>query len=103
MTLRLTARHITLLRALVHLASLGFLLWLLVAVPGGLLGGDPVQGLTHYLGKGALSAVAHPAGIAAGQTLAAGAAHQAAPPARALVLRLGRSALYGLAGAGSAV
>lgn len=44
MTLRLTARHITLLRALVHLASLGFLLWLLVAVPGGLLGGIRCRG-----------------------------------------------------------
>lgn len=54
MTLRLTVRHINLLRALVHLASLGFLLWLGYAVPAGLLGGDPVQGLTHYLGKGAL-------------------------------------------------
>ncbi len=54
MALRLTARHITGLRALVHLGSLGFLLWLGYAVPAGLLGGDPVQGLTHYLGKGAL-------------------------------------------------
>lgn len=54
MTLRLSTRHISLLRALVHLGSLGFLLWLGYAVPAGLLGGDPVQGLTHYLGKGAL-------------------------------------------------
>ena len=54
MTPRLKTAHINGLRLLVHLASLGFLLWLLVAVPGGLLGGDPVQGLTHYLGKGAL-------------------------------------------------
>jgi sulfoxide reductase heme-binding subunit YedZ len=54
LTPRLTGRHIGLLRALVHLASLGFLLWLGYAVPAGLLGGDPVQGLTHYLGKGAL-------------------------------------------------
>lgn len=54
LTPRLTGRHIGLLRALVHLASLGFLFWLGYAVPAGLLGGDPVQGLTHYLGKGAL-------------------------------------------------
>ncbi|MNF84992.1 Sulfoxide reductase heme-binding subunit YedZ [compost metagenome] len=54
MTMRLTTRHITLLRALVHLGALGCLLWLGYAVPAGLLGGDPVQGLTHYLGKGAL-------------------------------------------------
>ncbi|MEG0008746.1 MAG: protein-methionine-sulfoxide reductase heme-binding subunit MsrQ [Aeromonas sp.] len=54
MTLRLTTRHIGMLHALVHLGSFGFLLWLGYAVPAGLLGGDPVQGLTHYLGKGAL-------------------------------------------------
>ncbi|MGY3886855.1 protein-methionine-sulfoxide reductase heme-binding subunit MsrQ [Aeromonas aquatica] len=54
MALRLTNRHIGMLRALVHLGSLGFLLWLGYAVPAGLLGGDPIQGLTHYLGKGAL-------------------------------------------------
>ena len=46
MTIKLTARHITLLRALVHLGSLGFLLWLGLAIPAGLLGGDPIQGLT---------------------------------------------------------
>ena len=54
MTLRLTARHITLLRALVHLASLGFLLWLLVAVPGGLLGGSGA-GADPLSGQGALN------------------------------------------------
>lgn len=55
MTLRLTARHITLLRALVHLGGLGFLLWLGFAIPAGRLGGDPVPELIHYLGKGALN------------------------------------------------
>ena len=55
MVLRLTAVHIKGLRVLVHLGSLGFLLWLGYALPAGLLGGDPVQGLTHYLGKGALN------------------------------------------------
>ena len=37
MTMRLTTRHITLLRALVHLGALGCLLWLGYAVPAGLL------------------------------------------------------------------
>lgn len=55
MVLRLAAVHIKSLRVLVHLGSLGFLLWLGYALPAGLLGGDPVQGLTHYLGKGALN------------------------------------------------
>lgn len=55
MTLRLTARHITLLRALAHLGALGFLLWLGFAIPAGRLGGDPVPELIHYLGKGALN------------------------------------------------
>ncbi|MBL0522605.1 protein-methionine-sulfoxide reductase heme-binding subunit MsrQ [Aeromonas enteropelogenes] len=55
MTLRLTARHIILLRALVHLGALGFLLWLGFAIPAGQLGGDPVPELIHYLGKGALN------------------------------------------------
>ncbi|WP_421240804.1 protein-methionine-sulfoxide reductase heme-binding subunit MsrQ [Aeromonas enteropelogenes] len=55
MTLRLTARHITLLLTLVHLGALGFLLWLGFAIPAGRLGGDPVPELIHYLGKGALN------------------------------------------------
>jgi len=43
------------LQVLVHLGSLAPLLWLLfVALPGGLLGGDPVKELTHFLGKGAI-------------------------------------------------
>ncbi|MGL5451162.1 MAG: protein-methionine-sulfoxide reductase heme-binding subunit MsrQ [Aeromonas sp.] len=55
MVLRLTAAHINGLRALVHLMCLGFLLWLGFAIPAGLLGGDPVPELIHYLGKGALN------------------------------------------------
>lgn len=39
MVLRLTAVHIKGLRVLVHLGSLGFLLWLGYALPAGLLGG----------------------------------------------------------------
>lgn len=55
MVLKLKASHISGLRALVHLGSLGFLLWLGYALPAGLLGGDPVPELIHYLGKGALN------------------------------------------------
>ncbi len=42
------------LRVLVHCAALCPLLWLFYAVPKGLLGGDPVEELIHYLGIGAL-------------------------------------------------
>lgn len=43
------------LHLLVHIGSLLPLLWLIfVALPQGRLGGDPVQGLTHFLGKGAI-------------------------------------------------
>lgn len=38
----------------VHLGALAPLLWLFLAVPRGHLGGDPVQGVIHYLGIGAL-------------------------------------------------
>ena len=55
MVLRLKPAHISGLRALVHLGALGFLLWLGFAIPAGLLGGDPVPELIHYLGKGALN------------------------------------------------
>ncbi len=37
-----------------HLGALAPLLWLFHAVPRGHLGGDPVEGLIHYLGIGAL-------------------------------------------------
>ncbi|MFB2863189.1 protein-methionine-sulfoxide reductase heme-binding subunit MsrQ [Aeromonas sp. MdU4] len=55
MVLKLKASHISGLRGLVHLGSFGFLLWLGYALPAGLLGGDPVPELIHYLGKGALN------------------------------------------------
>lgn len=43
------------LHILVHVGSLLPLLWLIfIALPQGRLGGDPVQGLTHFLGKGAI-------------------------------------------------
>ncbi|MGL4515298.1 MAG: protein-methionine-sulfoxide reductase heme-binding subunit MsrQ [Shewanella sp.] len=47
--------HISALKILVHMGSLSFLLWLGYAIPVGLLGGDPVPELIHYLGKGALN------------------------------------------------
>lgn len=55
MVLRLKAFHVSCLRAIVHLGALGFLLWLGLAIAAGLLGGDPVPELIHYLGKGALN------------------------------------------------
>lgn len=44
MTPRLKTAHVNGLRALVHLGSLGFLLWLGYAVPAGLLGGIRSRG-----------------------------------------------------------
>lgn len=43
------------LHLLAHIGPLAGLLWLLWAVPNGLLGGDPVPGIIHWLGKGALN------------------------------------------------
>lgn len=37
-----------------HVGSLLPLIWLFMAIPQGKLGGDPVQELTHFLGKGAI-------------------------------------------------
>ena len=42
------------LQACVHIFALLPLLWLFYAVPKGLLGGDPVKELIHYLGLGGL-------------------------------------------------
>lgn len=42
------------LHVCVHIGSLIPLLWLGLAIPEGRLGGDPVQELTHFLGKGAI-------------------------------------------------
>lgn len=42
------------LQLCVHLFALLPLLWLFYAIPEGLLGGDPVKELTHFLGLGAL-------------------------------------------------
>src|SRR5690606_19787880 len=67
-------------------------------------GGGSCAGLDPLSRQGGAQSLAdHPAGVTARQALAAGAAHQAAPPSRALVRGLGRVALYGVAGAGSAI
>lgn len=43
------------LQLLVHIGAILPLIWLVfVGLPEGRLGGDPVQGLIHYLGKGAI-------------------------------------------------
>lgn len=42
------------LRLLVHIGALAPLLWLTLAIPRGLLGGDPVEELIHFLGIGTL-------------------------------------------------
>lgn len=44
----------TLLRVVVHLGGLLPLVWLWLALSRGVLGGDPVEALNHYLGIGAL-------------------------------------------------
>lgn len=58
MPLSLSARSKTVvartLHLAVHLGAVIPLLWLLLAIPQGRLGGDPVQELTHFLGKGAI-------------------------------------------------
>lgn len=38
----------------VHIGALTPLLWLVYAIPSGLLGGDPVKELIHFLGMGAI-------------------------------------------------
>lgn len=42
------------LQVAVHVGSFLPLVWLALAIPQGRLGGDPVQELTHFLGKGAI-------------------------------------------------
>ena len=42
------------MRVIVHASCLAPLLWLYYAIPRGLLGGDPVEELIHFLGLGAL-------------------------------------------------
>ncbi|GAK20031.1 putative membrane protein [Vibrio sp. JCM 19052] len=52
---KLTPKHIIALKVLIHLVSLGFLGLLVIAINTDNLGGDPVQGIIHYTGIGALN------------------------------------------------
>ena len=62
-----------------------------------------MQGLTHYLGKGRSTCCCSPCWCRRWPNAGGRGSSSAAPPARALVRRVGRSAFHGLAGAGSAV
>lgn len=55
MVLRLPGWVPRALHLLVHMGAMAGLLWLVWAIPQGLLGGDPVPGIIHWLGKGALN------------------------------------------------
>lgn len=55
MVLRLPRWVLLTLHLLVHLLPLLALGWLVLAANAGLLGGDPVPGIIHWLGKGALN------------------------------------------------
>ncbi len=104
MVLRLKPAHVSGLRALVHLGSLGFLLWLVFAIPAGLLGGDPVPELIHYLGKGALNLLLLTLLVSPlAKRWRQGPLIKLRRPPRALVFCLGVAPLHGVAGAGSAV
>lgn len=52
---KLTPKHITALKVLIHFVSLGFLGLLVIAINTDNLGGDPVQGIIHYTGISALN------------------------------------------------
>ncbi|CZF81120.1 protein-methionine-sulfoxide reductase heme-binding subunit MsrQ [Grimontia marina] len=53
--MRLTPTHITLIKTIVHLVSLGFAVNLVNLVLSGRFGADPVDGITHYTGIAALN------------------------------------------------
>ncbi len=52
---RLSYRTVAIGRAVVHLLACLPLVWLFLAVNSGQAGGDPVQYIIHFLGKGALN------------------------------------------------
>ncbi|MEL6114021.1 protein-methionine-sulfoxide reductase heme-binding subunit MsrQ [Photobacterium sp. SP02] len=54
-SIRLKPAHITALKTLIHLVSMGFLAMLTFQLLNGRLGADPVQGLSHFTGKAALN------------------------------------------------
>lgn len=53
--MKLTARHITALKVLIHFISLAFVAVLTLRTLSGGFGADPVEGLSHYTGKAALN------------------------------------------------
>lgn len=55
MPMKITPRHITGLKAVIHLISLSFLALMIYQTLTGGLGADPVEGLSHFTGKAALN------------------------------------------------
>lgn len=53
--MKITPRHITVLKVIIHLVSLGFLAIMIAQTLTGGLGADPVEGLSHFTGKAALN------------------------------------------------
>ncbi|WP_281543918.1 protein-methionine-sulfoxide reductase heme-binding subunit MsrQ [Grimontia sp. SpTr1] len=53
--MRLTPTHITLIKTIIHLVSLGFAVNLVDLVLSGRFGADPVDGITHFTGIAALN------------------------------------------------
>ncbi len=51
----LTPKRIIALKVVIHTISLGCLLWLVMAVNAGSLGGDPTPAIIHYTGMSALN------------------------------------------------
>ncbi|OAN11431.1 sulfoxide reductase heme-binding subunit YedZ [Photobacterium jeanii] len=53
--MRLTPKHITYLKVVIHAVSLGFFTLLVLGVFNGSLGADPTEGISHFTGKAALN------------------------------------------------
>lgn len=53
--MKLTARHITGLKGVIHLTSIAFVALLITNTLSGGFGADPVEGLSHFTGKAALN------------------------------------------------
>ncbi|ELR64303.1 Membrane protein YedZ [Photobacterium marinum] len=53
--MKLSPKHITGLKVIIHLVSLSFAALLILQTLSGNLGADPVQGISHFTGKAALN------------------------------------------------
>lgn len=53
--MKITSRHITGLKVIIHLVTLSFLAFMIYQTLTGGLGADPVEGLSHFTGKAALN------------------------------------------------